>query len=127
MDEALREELNRKFHSTKRAQIVRNRLTKEARFEKEDFITYSYYRYRYNILLTKIRVLRYSIKNSYSKNYIREDARSLINETFQFDGYIECLFDLYVISECDYDKFFDFTKQIRYEANEIILYIDNTI
>lgn len=88
---------------------------------REDFITYSYYRYRYNILLTKIRVLRYSIKNSYSKNYIRDDVRSLINETFQFDGYIECLFDLNVISECDYDKFFDFTKQIRYEANEMIL------
>lgn len=122
MDKGLQEELNMKFHSTKRAQVVRNNL-----FEKEDFITYGYYRYRYNILLTKIRVLRYSIKNNYSKNYVRDDVRSLINETFQFDGYIECLFDLNVISERDYDKFFDFTKQIRYEANEMILYIDNTI
>lgn len=86
---------------------------------------YSYYQCRYNMLITQINVLSYSIEKD-SKYYISIDAKRVIEETFQLDGYIECLFDLGIISESDYDKFYDFTKEIRYNSNEILLYLDFT-
>ena len=85
-------------------------------------IIYNNYKARYNMIIVQVIVLFDSIEGN-SKYYIKQDANRVIYESYQFDGYVECLFDLGVISESEYDKFFDFTKQIRYDAYEIIYYI----
>lgn len=87
---------------------------------------YTYYKYRYEMLITKIKVLAFSVGHGFKSN-IGVDAKRVIDETFQFDGYVECLFDLDIISESDFEKFWLFTKQIRYDSCEILLYLDSTI
>ena len=86
---------------------------------------YTNYKWRYNMLIMEIETLMNSLENEYSKYYMKLDAKRVINETFQFDGYVECLFDFGIISESDFNMFWEFTNQIRYDSNEILLSLDN--
>ena len=131
MDKGLQEELKRAFHSTAKAQAVKNQLSSVygtmKKFNRDyNRTVYSNYQVYFKMIIARINVLAWSVEED-RKIYIRENAEQLIKLSCQFDGYIECLFDLNIVSESEYDKFFDFTKQIRYDANEILLYLDNTI
>ncbi len=43
-------------------------------------------------------------------------ADKLFNYTFEFDGYIECLYDLRFVNDVEYNIFYEFTKAIREEC-----------
>lgn len=87
---------------------------------------YSNYQVYFKMLCAQVNVLAWAVKED-RKTFIRINAERLIQLSCQFDGYIECLFDLGIVSESDYDRFFDFTKQIRYDSKEILIYLDSTI
>ena len=79
---------------------------------------YIYYKYRYELLITSINALEFSVERD--RLYIKDDAKRVINETFKFDGYVECLFDLGVTTESETESFWNFSKQIRHDAKEIL-------
>ncbi len=79
---------------------------------------YNLYKARYNILLVQIEILQFSIDEKHNY-YLKQDIERTISETKQLDGYTECLFDLGIISENDFDKFWDFTQLIRLECNDL--------
>lgn len=80
---------------------------------------YINYKYRYELLIGAIKILDYSVEHDF-RSFIKFDAKRVVDETFQFDGYVDCLFDLNIISESDAEKFWNFTEQIRHDAKEII-------
>lgn len=97
------------------------------KFNRNNYrVLYSNYQVYFKMLCAQINALAWSVEED-RKTFIRINATRLIQLSCQFDGYIECLLDLGIVSECDYNRFFDFTKQIRYDSNEILLYLDSTI
>lgn len=54
---------------------------------------YKCYKSRYIMLTTQMSILTLSIESN-SMWYITRDARRVIEETRQLDGYTECLYDI---------------------------------
>ena len=76
---------------------------------------YANYKTIYRTICSHISALNYEIEYS-SPFYIVQSANRLFTQTFMFDGYIECLYDLRVISDVEYNSFYEFTKAIREET-----------
>lgn len=77
---------------------------------------YTNYKTLYRTICSHIDALNYYIEMDNSPFYIYTSANRLLTQTFMFDGYIDCLFDLRVISEVEYNAFYEFTKIIREEC-----------
>lgn len=83
-------------------------------FNPEDYY-YTNYKTIYRTICSHIEGLNYEIEYS-SPFYIVQSAIRLYNYTFVFEGYIECLYDLYIVNDVDYNNYYKFTKAIRDEC-----------
>ena len=79
-----------------------------------------YYMYKttYRTICFYIERLNFDIEYN-TPFYFSRSALMLYNYTFEFDGYIECLYDLRFVSDAEYNMFYEFTKAIREECTEI--------
>lgn len=81
---------------------------------------YICYKTTYKVVLNHIYVLDCDIENE--SCHISFSARDLINCVHNFEGYIDCLFDLHIISEKDYDSFYYFCKSIKDECYPLLVF-----
>lgn len=79
---------------------------------------YSMYKTIYRTLYSHVACLNYDIEYN-SPYYITMSATRLYNYTFSFEGYIECLYDLRLVNDIEFNNFYEFTKAIREECIDI--------
>ncbi len=81
---------------------------------------YSMYKTVFKTICSHIDSLNTARENKEGQVNIEFYATNLKNYTFVFQGYTDCLFDLRLISESEYNSFYEFAKAIRIECNNII-------
>lgn len=81
---------------------------------------YSMYKTVFNTICSHIDSLNTAKENRENRVTIEYFAVRLKDYTYVFEGYTDCLFDLHIINEVEYNSFYEFVKAIRIECNYII-------
>ena len=78
---------------------------------------YSMYRSVYRTICAHINALNSALELNAKAYAIEHFALKLYNYTFIFEGYTDCLYDLRIINDIEYNSFYEFAKAIRLECN----------
>ena len=78
---------------------------------------YTMYRTVYCTICAHINTLNSALELNAKAYAIVLLALKLYNYTFIFEGYTDCLYDLRIINDIEYNSFYEFCKAIRLECN----------
>jgi hypothetical protein len=129
MDESLREELNRAFHSNARAQFVRKQLSKVTSIDETSIyekVTDSFFSFTKSRAEGILRQKYYniasfvsSIEKSYTLGYIKAAVNYTLELLAEYSGAVSFLWDLGAIDQAEAEEYFVFAGELK---GELILF-----
>ena len=122
MDEGLREELNRAFHSTARAQLVRKQISKVTSIDETSIyekVTDTFFSFTKSRAENLLRLRYHNIAHFVSSIFPYTDMIPVVEYTIEllheYAGAVNLLWDMEAISDNTAELYFEFCTELEIE------------